>query len=92
MEKTIAMQDLVYESNPSNILARNRRTESLINFSIQKIERYETSQGAKMVKYTTFCDTIYKEHNEFFVSYGLKGDYTNISLHPSIAATTFNQN
>jgi hypothetical protein len=90
-QNTIAMQDLVYTSNPTNILARGRRMENLINYTVISITRYDTPQGSKMVKYTVFCDKIYEKNAVFVVSYGLNGDKTNIVLHPHLAETTFNQ-
>ena len=91
IKNTIAMQDLVYNSNPTNILAIGRRMENLINYTVKSISRYETPQGSKMVKYNVFCATIYEKNAVFVVSYGLNGDRTNIVLHPHLAETTFNK-
>tara|TARA_R110002051_G_scaffold286195_1_gene348643 strand:+ start:152 stop:433 length:282 start_codon:yes stop_codon:yes gene_type:complete len=91
MTNTIAIQDLVYTSQPTNILAIGRKKENHINYEVKSIERYESTQGAKMVKYVCVCETINRKNNVFFVNYGLKGEKTNISLHPHIAGTDFNQ-
>ena len=84
MRNSIAMQDLTYSSEPEIVLARNRNTKKLIEFNVKKIERYESTKGVKMVKYTTESNT-YKKNNTFYVNYGLNGDRKNISLHPHIA-------
>lgn len=85
------MQDLIYTSEPTNILAIGRKNENRINFMVKSIERYESTQGAKMVKYVCVSETTNRKSNVFYVSYGLKGEKTNISLHPQIAGTDFNQ-
>ena len=90
MRTTIAMQDLLYTSEPTNILAIGRKNENHINFEVKSITRYESSQGAKMVKYVCLCETINQKNDTFYVSYGLQGDKTNINLHPHIAGTDFN--
>jgi hypothetical protein len=89
MENSINMQDLNYQSNPSNILAIGRNQRNKINYTVKSIERYISSQGAKMIKYVCFCESIYSKKSIFYVSYGLDGNDTNISLHPSLAATNF---
>jgi len=88
---TIAMQDLIYTSEPTNILAIGRNKENRINYVVKSINRYESTQGAKMVKYVCVCETINRKNNVFCVSYGLKGEKTNINLTSSIAGTDFNK-
>ena len=91
MKTTITMQNLIYTSEPTNILAVGRKNENKINFTVNSIERYKSRQGAKMVKYICSCENVNKTNQTFSVNYGLDGNKTNISLHPQIAPTTFNQ-
>ena len=83
------MQNLTYNSQPDIIVCIGRSQENYINYEVQTIERYESTQGTKMVKYVCFCKTIYEKNTTFYVSYGLDGKKTNISLHPSLAGTDF---
>ena len=85
----IKMQDLIYLSEPSNILAIGRNQRNEINFIVKSIDRYLSSQGAKMVKYVCTCESIYKKDQVFYVNYGLNADYKNIQLNSDLAPTTF---
>jgi len=76
----IPVEDLVYTSEPSVILVRNNT--SICRLGVMKMRRYKSTQGAHMIQYDTYCNTINKRYNTFYVSYGLKGDYTNITIHP----------
>jgi len=89
MEVSIKMEDLVYNSEPTNILCKGRSQRNNINFSVKSIERYSSPQGAKMIKYVCTCETIYKNEQTFCVNYGLNGDYRNISLSDNLAPTNF---
>ena len=89
-EKVIPMQKLIYSSEPAIILAIGRSQENLINYEVKSIDRYESSQGLKMVKYVCYCKTIYRKKETFYVNYGLDGKKTNISLSPGLSGTDFN--
>ena len=85
----IKMEDLTYLSEPTNILAIGRNQRNKINFTVKSIDRYLSSQGAKMVKYVCYCESIYKKEQVFYVNYGLNADYKNIQLSYDLAPTTF---
>jgi len=85
----IKMQDLIYASEPTNILAIGRNQRNKINFTVKSIDRYLTFQGANMVKYVCYCESINKKDQVFYVNYGLNADYKNIQLSSDLAPTTF---
>ena len=89
MTTVIKMEELIYTSEPTNILAIGRNQRNKINFTVKSIERYLSSQGAKMVKYVCTCESIYKKDQVFYVNYGLNADYKNINLSSDLAPTTF---
>jgi len=89
MENSIKMEELIYSSEPTNILAIGRNQRNKINFIVKRIERYSSSQGCKMVKYICICENIYKKENVFFVNYGINAELKNIQLSCDLMPTTY---
>ena len=91
MTNPIAMQDLTFTSNPTHILAIGRNQGNKITFEVQNIRRYVNTQGASMIEYKLHSPKTYRKDSVYYVSFGIGGNNTNISLSDRLAPTTFNQ-
>jgi hypothetical protein len=91
MKNSIAMQDLTFTSSPTHIEAIGRNQGNKITYEVRNIRRYINTQGASMIEYKLYSPKTYRKNNVYYVSFGVGGNNTNISLSDRLAPTTFNQ-